>query len=697
MNQGPHTMKHLLLLSLLLGYLADAVFSANLEHVRWCVTSDKEYKKCSDLAAQAPVFSCVLKLNSIECIDAIKKGTADAITLDGGDVYTAGLEKYQLQPIIAEHHGNSSEGCYYAVAVVKKGSGFGIRDLAGKRSCHTGLGKSAGWNMPIGALLKLGILKWGGHKSQTIEDAVGSFFSSSCAPGADKGSQLCKNCKGDCSKSQNEPFYDYDGAFQCLVEDAGDVAFVNHLTVPDDKEANYELLCPDNTRARIEDYKECHLARVPAHAVVTRKQPKLAELIWKSLSEVQGFDLFSSKAYAPAKNLMFSDSTEMLVQLPSNTTSFLYLGAGYTSIMRSLNKEVAAAGSSALMWCAVGPSEMKKCQSWSIKSMVDGDTKILCQTAPTVEECIRKIMSNEADAMSVDGGEVFIAGQCGLVPAMVEQYNEAKCNTSGASASSYYAVAVVKRNSGITWDSLRGRRSCHTGYGRNAGWNVPMGQIYKETGDCDFTMFFSSGCAPGAPASSPFCSQCAGSGNKTVGNKAKCQPNSEEEYYGYVGAFRCLVEGAGDVAFTKHSVVQENSNGKGPAWASNILSSDYELICPQLSGSAPIGDFKHCHLGAIPAHAVITRPETRDHVVSVLGEQQVKFGRGGNNPSFEMFHSQSDKNLLFKDSTKCLQEVPSGLDYKGFLGLDYMAAMTSLRQCSDTTDLEKLCTFISCQ
>nr|XP_049604315.1 protein phosphatase 1 regulatory subunit 7 isoform X4 [Syngnathus scovelli] len=308
----------------------------------------------------------------------------------------------------------------------------------------------------------------------------------------------------------------------------------------------------------------------------------------------------------------------------------------------------------------------------------------------------RKIMRKDADAMAVDGGEVYTAGQCGLVPAMVEQYDEAKCSQPGASASSYYAVAVVKKGSGVTWANLRGKKSCHTGFGRTAGWNIPMGKIHKETGDCDFSKYFSSGCAPGSPADSTFCAQCKGSG-KAVDDKSKCQASSEEQYYGYAGAFRCLVEGAGDVAFIKHTIVAENSDGKGAEWAKGVLSSDYELICPT-KGPVPITDFESCHLAVTPAHAVVTRPETRNNVVAILQDQQGRFGRGGSDSSFQLFESAPDKNLLFKDSTKCLQEVPRESNFKSFLGPDYVDAMISLRQCSDSTpDLEKLCTSHTCQ
>ncbi|KAM6990500.1 transferrin-a [Tautogolabrus adspersus] len=654
-------------------------------------------QKCLNLATKAPVFTCVKRDSTLNCIVAIRAGEADAITLDGGDIYIAGLNNYDLQPIIAEDYGTSSETCYYAVAVVKKGSGFNFSQLQGKRSCHTGLGKSAGWNIPIGTLVSMGLIQWEGIEDKPVEEAVSEYFSASCAPGADPGSKLCKQCKNDCSKTQREPYYDYSGAFQCLADDAGDVAFVKHLTVPDSEKAKYELLCKDNTRAPIDNYQTCHLAKVPAHAVVTRKDQQLADFIWESLTSVQGFNLFSSDAYAPSKNLLFKDSTVKLVRVPTNTDSFLYLGAEYMSIVRSLKKEqTAATSSSAIRWCGVGHAETSKCDTWSINSVgEDGSTVVECVRGNTVDECLTKIMRKEADAMAVDGGQVYTAGKCGLVPVMAEQYDEGLCSTSGATAS-YYAVAVVKKNSGVTWDSLRNKRSCHTGLGRTAGWNIPMGHIHKLTQDCDFTKFFSSGCAPGSEPNSPFCSQCAGSG-KAVGDESKCKASAEEQYYGYAGAFRCLVDGAGDVAFIKHTIVPENSNGNGPDWARALRSEDFELICPGMN-PMPITEFQTCHLAKVPAHAVVTRPESRNDVVTTLKDQQGKFGVSAGDNTFKLFQSENGKNLLFKDSTKCLQEVQAGTGYDTFLGTEYMDAMNSLRVCGKSTpDLEKSCTFHSCQ
>lgn len=49
----------------------------------------------------------------------------------------------------------------------------------------------------------------------------------------------------------------------------------------------YELLCPDNTRRPVDAFKQCHLARVPSHAVVARSVNGKENEIWRLLSRAQ--------------------------------------------------------------------------------------------------------------------------------------------------------------------------------------------------------------------------------------------------------------------------------------------------------------------------------------------------------------------------------------------------------------------------
>ena len=66
--------------------------------------------------------------------------------------------------------------------------------------------------------------------------------------------------------------------------------------------------------------------------------------------------------------------------------------------------------------------------------------------------------------------------------------------------------------------------------------------------------FFASSCAPGFGTGIRICSGC-----HDEGEQGSC--NAADPYAGPVGSFRCLLEGAGDVAFTRTPVVTKYSLG----------------------------------------------------------------------------------------------------------------------------------------
>lgn len=62
--------------------------------------------------------------------------------------------------------------------------------------------------------------------------------------------------------------------------------------------------------------------------------------------------------------------------------------------------------------------------------------------------------------------------------------------------------------------------------------------------------------------------------------------------------------------------------GIGPDWAHGVNPDDYMLLCPN-KNPVPVDQFAECHLAQVPAHAVVTRPEFHERVVTVLQSQEV--------------------------------------------------------------------------
>ncbi|XP_075793328.1 serotransferrin [Pelodiscus sinensis] len=676
------------------------VFCSAESSVRWCTISDLEQSKCvklkENMADVIPALACVKKASHLDCISAIAEDNADAISLDGGHIFEAHLAPYKLKPIVAEAYGTGKDATtsYYSVAVVKKGTAFTVRDLQGKKSCHTGLDRSAGWVIPIGTLVKKAILPW--DRKTPITHAVAQFFSASCVPGAPANEpNLCALCRGSCSRTG--PYSGYSGAFQCLKDGAGEVSFVKHTTVEENDPSgkdDYELLCEDGSRKPVDQYETCYWSRVAAHAIVTRSTAERANDIWSFLSEAQArygkgtkgdFQLFG---WPTGKDLLFKDIATGFVRLPAKMDAQLYLGYNYWTDIQNLRPDTPEP-SGKVKWCTVSKHEKEKCDEWSAVSGGSVD----CAVESTTEDCIAKIMKGEADAMSLDGGQVYTAGVCGLVPVMEEYYGDdmTRCQKESEPTETYYAVAVVKKSDAtLTWDNLKGKKSCHTGVGRTAGWNVPMGLINKKTPNCTFDHYFLESCAPGSAPESPLCKLCVGD-RKNFPVNYVCAANSNEQYYGYTGAFRCLVE-KGDVAFVKHTTVSENTDGHNTAdWAQKLRSERFELLCPD-GRRAPPADYKTCYLAQVPSHAVVTREDKAPAVRRMLVNQQGLYGSNGSQKDiFQMFQSDT-KDLLFKDSTKCLIQLPSGINYKEFLRQEYFDSVSSLSQCSPS-ELLQVCKF----
>jgi len=75
-------------------------------------------------------------------------------------------------------------------------------------------------------------------------------------------------------------------------------------------------------------------------------------------------------------------------------------------------------------------------------------------------------------------------------------------------------------------------------------------------------------------------------------------------YEGNVGAFRCLAEGRGDVAFLDHHTPLTYTNlDRFEFWSRNLRPTDFRLVCKQ-GGQAFLADYERCHMAKVPSHFI---------------------------------------------------------------------------------------------
>jgi melanoma-associated antigen p97 len=192
---------------------------------------------------------------------------------------------------------------------------------------------------------------------------------------------------------------------------------------------------------------------------------------------------------------------------------------------------------------------------------------------------MQQIKDGSADLTNFGASDMLPAHQqYDLLPLVAELYGDSKEPTE------YYAVAVVNKqfcdaNPNASLASLKGLNMCSTGYAKTAGWVAPIGRLVESgtmpiiskdnsvRNDAESVdAFFGNICSPRTTADGP-----GQGGTQYAPLCTGCQDDCSDadKYYNYDGSFRCLMEGSGDVSFTKDDIVPTLAkDGSSPAdWA----------------------------------------------------------------------------------------------------------------------------------
>ncbi|XP_015788305.1 melanotransferrin-like [Tetranychus urticae] len=283
-----------------------------------------------------------------------------------------------------------------------------------------------------------------------------------------------------------------------------------------------------------------------------------------------------------------------------------------------------------LIWCTINSAEQNKCRDWAeaIKrypnSVPVGQYKsfefnLKCEQASDKEHCMNLIENGRAHLVTLDPGEVFIAGRHhSLVPIIAERYGSTLEDY-------YYSVAVVRRSSSThikDIQDLKGKKACFPGVNQMAGWALPLARLINdgvlEVKDCNNIVktaakFFNQSCTPNAlnDKNNP-----SGDNPESICALCHSKCSGSDEYANFEGAFKCLLD-VGDIAFLKHSTVQLMSLRNQYSFRKN----DLELLCPQ-GGRRSLDSYSDCNWGRSPAHAVVVfssmLPEERKKVQEFL-------------------------------------------------------------------------------
>ncbi|RDX72465.1 Serotransferrin, partial [Mucuna pruriens] len=319
--------------------------------VRWCAVRD-EVEECRFLVSvinQLMAYT-VRRETAQDCMESIKKGEADLVNIEAGLAYNAFIN-HSMKAIANEMYCDHSK-TYKAVAVVnrracEKNEKISLMDFKGHKSCHGGYSTAAGWNYPINYIKNLI-----NNEDLNDREIATSFFSGVCAPSEVEGFDICNACSKENKTCPEKGLYSgHSGAFRCLVEELGDIAFVKGDTVllysmegPHNQlwstksVRDFMYLCPQGGCREINGYPGyCSFGAVPANVIMVHNSManKKREHILETLTNTS----LVNALYAPnnVRSHLFSPSTQGLAMIEKVTRLYLGKSAVISQIIQKLN------------------------------------------------------------------------------------------------------------------------------------------------------------------------------------------------------------------------------------------------------------------------------------------------------------------------------------------------------------------------
>ncbi|XP_037937100.1 transferrin-like [Teleopsis dalmanni] len=219
---------------------------------------------------------------------------------------------------------------------------------------------------------------------------------------------------------------------------------------------------------------------------------------------------------------------------------------------------------------------------------------MICVAGRDRIDCLDLINQRKADVLASEPEDMYVAYHKQNQDFRV--VSEIRTKDDKDADFRYEGIILVKKNSNIhSLKELRGAKSCHTGFGRNVGFRIPItklknAEILKVSMDPLLTAterelkalseFFSQSCLVGTYSPYPETDRIL---KKKYSNLcALCekpeQCNYPDIYSGYDGAIRCLDKGKGDVAFTKVQYIKKYF-GLSPNTKAEGDSDNFEYLC----------------------------------------------------------------------------------------------------------------------